>query len=680
MGNRIFMAAFVCFGLCFGATVMAQDFTAGKIRYRVTGDRTVAVSGSKNPKVRSIEIPATVENKGTTYRVTDIGDGAFRNCGNLASARLPEGLTDIGAEAFNDCRDLTEINIPRSVKRIGNGAFDSCGDLVSIRLPESLTDIGASAFSGCWKLTDINIPLNVTSIGDYAFERCDRLASVRLPEGLTDIGKYAFRLCRNLTDINIPRSVKNICDYTFLECGQLVSVRLPEGLTGIGTKAFYRCGSLTDLNIPSSVKYIDTEAFMYCNELTVKSIPAGLERVGPDSFKGCRMDENIKQRLDGIRIRTEYAEIASDIEITYRITGTNSAAVTGIGENKSGKNLKILIPEKASIDGREYTVTSIADSAFFGKGYIEAVMFPQTVEHIGNASFTESGLEKIYFSEGLKSIGNHAFRGCILSDVAIPQSVTSIGSRAFYSYSNRRIAITALPAGLQKTGKDAFFCCKFAGGLVLPDVLLAQIAKDDAENEHTAWELDKNNKDRYGIYAVYIEFIRDECYTPEVLAAAKEKLWAAIRKADRKDYYSTYINNKEIALPEYLAQAEERIGWCEANKATVVMDSPEKVKSSNSRWNIDTRFRETGGKAGVTLYPREHYVRWKDTIYKLVGTQYGIKLPTGKSGSVKLDKNGSGSYPDRVSGFGPGAVYNITWEGIDDYGNKISIKQEVMLE
>jgi hypothetical protein len=626
------MAAFVCFGLCFGATVMAQEFTAGKIRYRVTGDRTVAVSGHTNPKVRSIEIPATVKNSGNSYRVTAIGDDAFRKCENLVSARLPE----------------------------------------------SLTDIGKYAFLYCYKLTDINIPRNVKSIGEDAFYRCINLASVRLPEGITDIGRGAFHSCSSLTDINIPSSVKSISASTFSGCIRLASVRLPEGLTGIGTDAFCSCGSLTDLNIPSSVKYIDTEAFMDCHKLTVKSIPDGLERVGLNSFKGCRVDGNIKQQLG----RIYYAGIASTEGITYRITGTGSVSVTGIGEGKSGQKLKILIPETASIDGREYTVTSIADSAFFRKRDIEMVIFPQTVEHIGNASFERSGLKNTYFSEGLKSIGNNAFEYCYLSDIAIPQSVTSIGSRAFYSYSNR-IAITALPAGLQKTGKDAFFRCKFAGGLVLPDVLLAQIAKDDTENERMKWEhLQNNNDNDPDIYRHYISFIEDECYTPEILAAAKEKLWTSIRKADRKHYYSTYINNKEAALPEYLTQAKERIKWCEANKATVVMDSPEKVKSSNGCWSIDVRFRETGGNAGVTLFPTNHYVWWKGSSYEFVETQNGIRVSEGKKGSVKLDKNGSGSYSDHIcrNGFGSGAAYHITWSGADDYGNKISIEQKVILE
>jgi hypothetical protein len=678
MENKIFMAAFVCFGLCFGATVMAQDFTVGKINYRVTGDRTVTVSGNKNPKVQSIKIPATVKNKGTTYRVTAIGDDAFRSCERLVSVRLPESLTDIGKCAFWYCWHLTDIHIPLNVKSIGDGAFSSCQNLVSVRLPEGLTDIGKGAFYGCGFLKEINIPAGIKSIGDRTFLECRNLVSVRLPEGLTDIGKDAFHGCSSLTGINIPRNVKSISDYTFEGCEKLASVRLPEGLTGIGTKAFYGCGSLTDLNIPSSVKYIDTEAFMNCHELTVKSIPAGLERVGQDSFKGCRMDEHIKQRLDGIRIRTEYAENASTEGITYRITGANSVAVTGRkqGESKAGKNPKILIPETASIDGREYAVTSIADSAFFRKRDIGSVMFPQTVEHIGAASFAESGLTKTWFSEGLKSIGNHAFEGCSISDIAVPQSVTSIGSRAFdmNRYPQSAPAVTALPSGLQKAGRDAFFHCKFADGLVLPDALLAQIAKDDAEKERTAWEKVQNNKNRYtAIYDIdiYIEFIRNKCYTPEIIAAAKEKLWTAIRKADRKDYYSTYINNKEVALPEYLTQAEERIRWCEANKAVVVMDSPKKAEIYYGRKNIDTRFRETGGKAGVTLFQTMHYIWWKEKKYT---------LSEGKSGSVKLGKKGSGSYSDGVYGFGPGAVYYITWEGIDDYGNKISIEQKVTLE
>ena len=477
---------------------------------------------------------------------------------------------------------------------------------------------------------------------------------------------------RKAQALEIPATVKkgkttyhvtSIGNDVFQGCTNLTSVVLPAGLEHIGRRTFGYCSSLTSVVFPDALESVGDYAFEDCRKLVVSSFPDGLTSVGKDAFKGCIIDDAVKRQLNYIIDRTAFAKTASSEGLEYRITDTNSVAVTG---RKYRDRLpdKVIIPETTIVDGREYRVTAIADSAFRNKA-ITAVMFPQTMERIGRATFQGSDAKQIYFNDGLKYIDDGAFAFNSRNDIPvnIPPSVVSIGSNAF-----RYCTIAALPAALQDIGKDAFYRCKFAEGLVLPAALLQQWEADDTEKERTAWtSVQENNQ-----FGDYYSFIISDGHTPEILAAAKEKLWTAVRKIDKRDVYDTYIGNRQATLPEYLTQAQERMAWYEANKAVVEMDSPKSVsKSYDGRWMLKTVFRETGGKAGVTLYPISHTV-WSD------GKQY--TLSGGKGGEVKLGKKGRDVYSDWVRGFEKGGSYYIKWSGRDDYGNAIVIEQTVNLE
>ncbi|MFR2154840.1 MAG: leucine-rich repeat domain-containing protein [[Eubacterium] siraeum] len=75
---------------------------------------------------------------------------------------------EIGELTFRNCANLASITISDGVTSIGYSAFEYCTSLKSITIPESVTSIGDCAFADCTSLTSITIPGSVTSIGDYA--------------------------------------------------------------------------------------------------------------------------------------------------------------------------------------------------------------------------------------------------------------------------------------------------------------------------------------------------------------------------------------------------------------------------------------------------------------------------------------------------------------------------------
>ena len=118
----------------------------------------------------------------------------FRECRNLTSITIPDGVTSIGYSAFSRCTGLTSITIPDSVMSIDEFAFSFCTSLKSITIPDGVTSIGIQAFTDCTSLTSITIPDGVTSIGEFAFSKCDKVTIYCEAESKPDgwDGKWNF--------------------------------------------------------------------------------------------------------------------------------------------------------------------------------------------------------------------------------------------------------------------------------------------------------------------------------------------------------------------------------------------------------------------------------------------------------------------------------------------------------
>jgi len=117
-------------------SAMAANFSVGGLYYSITSANTVQVVAPTTGKYTGdITIPETVTYNATTYRVTAIGDDAFKGANQVTSVTLPlTGITSIGGWAFNDCTGLTSFTIPASVTSIGEKAFYFCDNLQHLYL------------------------------------------------------------------------------------------------------------------------------------------------------------------------------------------------------------------------------------------------------------------------------------------------------------------------------------------------------------------------------------------------------------------------------------------------------------------------------------------------------------------------------------------------------------------
>ena len=222
-------------------------------------DRTLTISGTgemKNWSVSSEEdwhntqYTNVIENAIIENGITNIGENAFYECGNIKSINIPEDVTSIESFAFSGCTSLTSINIPEGVTSIGWSTFGECSGLKNITIPNSVTSIERYAFSDCSSLRNIEIPENVTQIGGGIFLRCTNLESINVSANNEDyvsedgilFNKEKTKIIsypigrKDIKEYEIPSTVTTLEEYAF-GYSSLESIIIPEGVISIGNNA-----------------------------------------------------------------------------------------------------------------------------------------------------------------------------------------------------------------------------------------------------------------------------------------------------------------------------------------------------------------------------------------------------------------------------------------------------------
>lgn len=112
----------------------------------------------------------------------------------------------------------------------------------------------------------------------------------------------------------------------------------------------------------------------------------------------------------------------------------------------------IVIPEKITVDGVEYSVTSIGDYAFKDCQALTSVSMPSVTNIDSGAFWLCSSLTSVYMPS-VSSIGDDAFRDAPITNLSLPATLTSIGNSSFTE--TREITLGATtPAAL---GTDVFW-------------------------------------------------------------------------------------------------------------------------------------------------------------------------------------------------------------------------------
>ena len=239
--------------------------------------------------------------------VTKIEPGALEDCTGLTNILVDANNAEFSSTngvLFNKERTRLILcprgrsgsyTIPDCVTEIGNGAFRDCVKLTNVTIPDGVSKIENYAFGYCRYLNDIRIPNSVNAIGEGAFGGCQWLKTATLPKGITTVEKLTFYACLSLENITIPEGVTKIGELAFYSCGSMTNITIPVSLTEIGDRAFDDCAAMTDFVTSGRIDCIGSFAFSGCHGLTNFNSSGSIDRIGFGAFSGCTGLKNIPQ-------------------------------------------------------------------------------------------------------------------------------------------------------------------------------------------------------------------------------------------------------------------------------------------------------------------------------------------------------------------------------------------------
>ena len=400
--------------------------------------RNIALLKKYITSATDIMIPGSVETGGEIYTVTTVGKPAFIGNTKITSVIFQVGFESIDECAFQKCSALKKIDLPATLMEIGNNAFDGCNNLTVIvsrmgapfRIDNAgLTDNPTSLYvpSGT-KKNYIDADWNFS----YIFEG-ERI-EVTLDNGMTfacstgdkkallttaNVSAKEITIPNTITENGISYAVTSIAKSAFKSNSTLEKLTISEGITSIGESAFQNCSKLKEVTIPSTVTEIGDYAFDKCSklELVVSHIerPCAIsENVFPatgaklnipigttELYQAAGWTKQFAMTLEGEMLEKEIDGM------TYNyVTGSRTATLI----KGTTKEKELTIPAIINIDGTNYSLTAIGESAFVN----------------------QNTLEKLYIDEGIASIGANAFKNCAyLTLLSLPSTLNSIGDNAF---------------------------------------------------------------------------------------------------------------------------------------------------------------------------------------------------------------------------------------------------------
>ena len=236
----------------------------------------------------TILIPNTVTYRNKVYRITEIGDYAFRGCSEMTSIAVPESVWHIGLGAFSGCEALKEIHISNLSAWCEMSFCDVADDA-----GDSPLNYADGLYLNGELITDLIVPEDVEELGAHAFEGYDKLRSVVFKNDIVAIYKSAFLNCTNLNDVTFVGDVEYIGPYTFDGTPWLEN--LPDGEVYIGKLLYKYKGEMpsnTSIVVKDGTEYICQSAFDCCEELTSITLPSSLVQIHDYAFNGCN---NLKE-------------------------------------------------------------------------------------------------------------------------------------------------------------------------------------------------------------------------------------------------------------------------------------------------------------------------------------------------------------------------------------------------
>lgn len=290
--------------------------------------------------------------------VTDVNQGAFRDCKSLRTVSFLPSSELLREQTFINCESLISIDIGNNITSIKKKAFENCKSLTELTFGGKIAIIEDNAFKKCTSLKSITFENCVNSVGAYAFNDCTSLESVAIGSSLSSIDYSAFYGCKSLkyfsvndqnpsymsvsnslytkdgkilirygysgtTHLELPLGLEEIRPEAFYMATDLVTVAMPNTVTKIGNDAFYGCSSLNYVVLSNKVTEIEQNTFRECSLLSTIVLPTSVKTIYKNAFYGCSSLESLtlSEGLERIDEQAFYnCDALAHVEIPLSVT------------------------------------------------------------------------------------------------------------------------------------------------------------------------------------------------------------------------------------------------------------------------------------------------------------------------------------------------------------------------
>lgn len=120
---------------------IGEKITINNINYEITSvedTKTVKVTGTEKG-MKEVIIPSVIPFNKSRYKVTAIGNNAFKSNKNLLKVEIGKNINSIGENAFSSCKNLKNIVIKSNkltAGSVGKNAFKGINSNVIIKVPK----------------------------------------------------------------------------------------------------------------------------------------------------------------------------------------------------------------------------------------------------------------------------------------------------------------------------------------------------------------------------------------------------------------------------------------------------------------------------------------------------------------------------------------------------------------
>lgn len=245
----------------------------------------------------------------------------------------------------------------------------------------------------------------------------------------------------SITGFVVPNEVTIVGNFAFRKHANLKKVTM-HGVTSIGIWAFEGCKALEAVELsPSGATSVGDWAFAHCTALKTIDLASNTEIIKGAAFMGCT------------NLNLDFSKFTHLKEI-----GNNAFQATGVSGD-------IVFPE---------SLETIGNDAFREcKGLTGLDLSKSKVTALNQFAFQNcSRLTTIKLPNNLTSIGNYVFQGCtgLTGEIEIPANVTGIGQAAFNKCNITGVKF-AEGSKLKTIGGNAFWDCFNLKRITLPEGL-----------------------------------------------------------------------------------------------------------------------------------------------------------------------------------------------------------------